>query len=208
MPKMCTPGFQSRGDCLALYAILLLAFPSLCLVRGARACERAMQMAATGEAFMPSSRSVLALLVRHGMNSFTAWWLPSFVLSTAAFAVTTTWFVAIWLLVSILWTSQDAQLSNVLTAALSSVVVFIVLVFASSILKNIVDTVYVCYARDLDNGAVTKADVHEVYAALPKAEGAVIVQPDNAVVYGAAEMEEGAAGPGQGSGEQPLLDVQ
>ena len=167
-----------------------------------------MQMAATGEAFMPSSRSVLALLVRHGMNSFTAWWLPSFVLSTAAFAVTTTWFVAIWLLVSILWTSQDAQLSNVLTAALSSVVVFIVLVFASSILKNIVDTVYVCYARDLDNGAVTKADVHEVYAALPKAEGAVIVQPDNAVVYGAAEMEEGAAGPGQGSGEQPLLDVQ
>jgi hypothetical protein len=61
--------------------------------------------------------------------------------------------------------------------------------FVTSILIAIVNTVYVCYARDLENHCVTRADVHSVIKELPSASGAVVLQPDNAIQYGA--LEEG-----------------
>jgi hypothetical protein len=62
--------------------------------------------------------------------------------------------------------------------------------FVASILVAIVNTVYVCYARDLENHCVTRADVHSVIKELPSASGAVVLQPDNAIQYGALEEGE------------------
>lgn len=40
----------------------------------------------------------------------------------------------------------------------------LVLTFFSSILLNIVDTCYLCYALDRDRQVVTKEEVHEVFS--------------------------------------------
>lgn len=40
----------------------------------------------------------------------------------------------------------------------------VVLLFFSSVLLNIVDAVFMCYALDLDTQSVTKAEVHEVFS--------------------------------------------
>jgi len=44
------------------------------------------------------------------------------------------------------------------------VMALVVLAFFSSVLLNIVDAVFMCYALDLDSQSVTKSEVHEVFS--------------------------------------------
>ncbi len=44
------------------------------------------------------------------------------------------------------------------------VMALVVLAFFSSVLLNIVDAVFMCYALDLDTQSVTKSEVHEVFS--------------------------------------------
>ena len=161
-------------------------------------------MAATGEPFWPSAKSVVGLLGRQGLNTFTAWWLPSFVLFVASAALTMLFgqacLLAVWLF------APHAGLDVTLSVLVSVVLVFVVLLFTANILKNIVDTVYVCYARDLENHTVSQPEIHAVYGDLPKPDGAVVVQPDAGVAYGA--MEEGRGGGASPTAAQRLLDEQ
>ena len=48
--------------------------------------------------------------------------------------------------------------------ALCFVMAVVVLLFFSSVLLNIVDAVFMCYALDLDTQSVTKSEVHEVFS--------------------------------------------
>lgn len=48
--------------------------------------------------------------------------------------------------------------------ALCFVMALVVLLFFSSVLLNIVDAVFMCYALDLDTQSVTKSEVHEVFS--------------------------------------------
>lgn len=67
------------------------------------------------------------------------------------FACTATCFVC---------TLQEAAILG----ALCFVMALVVLLFFSSVLLNIVDAVFMCYALDLDTQSVTKAEVHEVFS--------------------------------------------
>ena len=53
--------------------------------------------------------------------------------------------------------------------ALCFVMALVVLLFFSSVLLNIVDAVFMCYALDLDTQSVTKSEVHEVFSQVREA---------------------------------------
>jgi hypothetical protein len=55
---------------------------------------------------------------------------------------------------------QEAAVLGLISFAMS----FVVLAFFGSVLLNIVDAVFFCYAVDKDMQAVTRADVHEVFS--------------------------------------------
>ena len=55
---------------------------------------------------------------------------------------------------------QEAALLAVLCFLMSAVV----LAFFSSVLLNVIDAVFLCYALDLDTQSVTKQEVHEVFS--------------------------------------------
>lgn len=57
--------------------------------------------------------------------------------------------------------------------ALCFVMALVVLLFFSSVLLNIVDAVFMCYALDLDTQSVTKSEVHEVFSQV----GALWIHP-------------------------------
>ena len=59
-----------------------------------------------------------------------------------------------------MWLLQEAAILG----ALSFVMALVVLLFFSSVLLNIVDAVFMCYALDLDTQSVTKSEVHEVFS--------------------------------------------
>ena len=58
----------------------------------------------------------------------------------------------------VLW--QEGAILGVI----SFFVAWVVLSFFSSILLDIVDAVYICFAIDKDNQTVTMAEVHEIYS--------------------------------------------
>ncbi len=49
----------------------------------------------------------------------------------------------------------------------------VVLSFFGSVLLNIVDAVFVCYALDRDTQTVTQPEVHEVFSQVSPADGGV-----------------------------------
>ncbi len=55
---------------------------------------------------------------------------------------------------------QEAAILGVLCFVMA----LVVLAFFSSVLLNIVDAVFMCYALDLDTQSVTKSEVHEVFS--------------------------------------------
>ncbi len=55
---------------------------------------------------------------------------------------------------------QEAAILGVLCFVMA----LVVLAFFSSVLLNIVDAVFMCYALDLDTQCVTKSEVHEVFS--------------------------------------------
>lgn len=59
--------------------------------------------------------------------------------------------------------------------ALCFVMALVVLLFFSSVLLNIVDAVFMCYALDLDTQSVTKSEVHEVFSQVRDAHGRYII---------------------------------
>ena len=60
---------------------------------------------------------------------------------------------------------QEAAILGVLCFVMAVVV----LAFFSSVLLNIVDAVFLCYALDLDTQSVTKSEVHEVFSQVSQA---------------------------------------
>ena len=50
-------------------------------------------------------------------------------------------------------------------------------------LRSATDVVYVCFARDLDNRAVTRPDVHAVLKEVPAASGAVVQKAMNSMPF-------------------------
>lgn len=63
-----------------------------------------------------------------------------------------------------------AKDQKLIAAVLSWLIVFLVLVLFVRVLSNIIDTVYICYAMDKDQGVVSKSEVHDVLVLLPASQ--------------------------------------
>jgi hypothetical protein len=147
----------------------------------------------TGEPLVESGRNVTQLLVRNFLKAVGVWWFPPMVLQMGSLAVSATWGLLLYVCTRFSWAHYDTgKQEAILLGVLAFVMAFIVLSFCSSVLLNIVEALFVCYALDRDRQAVTNPKVHEVYSQLPV--GAVIEQPgEGGYAYGRPE-----AGQGQG----------
>lgn len=67
---------------------------------------------------------------------------------------------------------------RLITAILSWLIVISVLILFVRVLSNIVDTVYICYAMDKDQGVASKPEIHNVLAELPGDNPALAVRRD------------------------------
>eukprot|EP00892_Ulva_mutabilis_P008264 jgi/Ulvmu1/580/UM001_0588.1 len=151
-----------------------------------------IQAAATGEAFLDAARSVGSMLTRHSLSAVTVWWMPNMVLSSTLLGVTMAAGTAAYFIAGAMWDDTQRHNPEMDALALAFMVAYTFLLLTGWLLgfiRSATDVVYVCFARDLDNRAVTRPDVHAVLKDVPSAAGAVVVQPDNNMMYGA--MEEG-----------------
>lgn len=63
--------------------------------------------------------------------------------------------------------ATDLGVDSYFLALLAWALLMLILGFFILVLDNVIDTVYVCYAIDIDRGEVCKQEVHEVYVQLP-----------------------------------------
>lgn len=139
-----------------------------------------VRMAITGETFWSAGQNAFRLLTRNSMNTVGVWWLPPFILHCSCFIMASSWGVIVGF-ASYTLTFHDPKPATVLgvVAFLSS---WLVLSFFASILLNMIDALYICYAMDRDTHSCTKLQIHEVYSCIP---GAIVQQPDGGYAYGA-----------------------
>jgi hypothetical protein len=151
-----------------------------------------VRMAITGESFLTSGKAVVALLSRNALNTAGVWWLPGLVLQSCALLLSLGWGAAVYHVSKLVWgASGEAHVSSVVLAAVSVFFAWLMLGFFCSLLLNMVDALFVCYAMDKDRHRVSKPEVHEVFYMLP-AEGGTMAA--------ATAPPTSAWAPGRGTG--------
>ncbi|DBA76839.1 TPA: hypothetical protein ACH3X2_008854 [Trebouxia sp. C0005] len=143
-----------------------------------------VRMAITGEAFLEAARRATDLLARNFLKAYGVWWFPPMVLNCAAVLLSLAWGLLIFTLSWLRWQpSANGTMEAAILGVLCFVMALVVLAFFSSVLLNIVDAVFMCYALDLDTQSVTKSEVHEVFSQVPV--GVAVEQPGGDYAYGA-----------------------
>jgi len=180
---------QSNGsDGMAVFLSLLSFFLECVYTLIEYLTKFATIMAAiTGEAFLVAGRRSTDLLKRNFLKSYGVWFLPPLILQSAALVLGMLWGFLVFLLY---WLSSHTNRSHgtqeaAILGAISFFVAWVVLSFFSSILLDIVDATYLCYAIDKDTQTITKPDVHEIYSKMPV--GAAVENPDGEVLVGAPQ---------------------
>ncbi|WIA40658.1 hypothetical protein OEZ86_004364 [Tetradesmus obliquus] len=168
-----------------------------------------VRLAITGDALMPSCRSTADLLARNLLDSVGVWWFPGMILQVTALLLSCVWGLAVFGLSYGAWGGDNAALSSGIAMGVLAFFFGVLTVsFINSILLNIVDAVYICFAMDRDAQACTRLEVHEVYALLPsnKAPLGVVEQPDGNYAFGSTPAATAGHGgqPGLGHGQQVL----
>lgn len=149
-----------------------------------------VRAAITGEAFLSAGRSVTDLLARNFLKAYAVWWIPPLVLQTAAFLISAAWGCLVYGLGWLLWHNSHQHGYEALLGIMSFLLAWVVQSFFASVLLNIVDVVFVCYAMDRDTQAVTRPEVHDVMAQVPV--GVAVENPDGNVNYGAPQQNTGS----------------
>lgn len=149
-----------------------------------------VRMAITGEAFFAAGRSATSLLARNFLKTYGVWWFPPMVLNLGSFALSVVGAAAIYGLSYLTFSRHtNAVLEAGIVGGLSFLLSLVVLLFFSGVLLNVIDAVYMCYAMDKDTQAVTRVEVHQVFAQVPV--GAIVEQPGGEIHYGAPTQHQG-----------------
>uniref|UniRef100_A0A2P2K508 Choline transporter-like protein n=1 Tax=Rhizophora mucronata TaxID=61149 RepID=A0A2P2K508_RHIMU len=120
--------------------------------------------AITGEAYCTSARMTYELLRRNLLSAVFVETVSTRLLAGIVFVLSAIYAIAA---CAILDGVSHLGVDSYFVAALSWVLLILVLGFFVHVLDNVIDTVYVCYAIDRDRGEVYKPEVHDVYVHLP-----------------------------------------
>ena len=117
-----------------------------------------IRCAVTGESFFEGASATAGMAQRHDLKALVVDALAEMAMGLFALVIAVAWGGVAYLVLGP---------ANVAPVIISSLFVLVVLGFFSSVLLNIVDTVFVCYLMDLDAGACQSELVHEVFASCP-----------------------------------------
>jgi len=157
-----------------------------------------VRVALTGEAFFDAARGAIDLLTRNMLNTYAVWnFLPTILFTTSfALSACTSGLAALAFrglgqhTATVAKASGDTgaidalKIGTIVVAVIAFVFALATLMFISGILTSVVDTIYVCWATDVDRSLMSRPEVHAIYVLLPvRTDGAVVQQPDGELGY-------------------------
>ena len=146
-----------------------------------------IRVAITGDSFWEGACAATDLFKRNLMNAVAVWSFPPMVLHLLCFTCAVIFGGVAALIFSVDVhavgaTGTVGSLGLGLGIALFigiALLFWLVLSYVACILLNVVDTMYYCYALDVDKHLVTRRDVHELYEIVPGVK--VVANPDNSM---------------------------
>jgi len=159
-----------------------------------------------GGGFLESGRAVTDLFKRHALDSLRVWWFPQLVVFATSLALSLLWVCVTFpfVLASVGGDANYPSAAGIATFAFFSA--FAVLQLAGSLLLNVVDAAYVCWAVDRDAGAgagaaAARPDIDALFAVLPvhtsgSSAGLLVEQPGGGVSYAPSHAAGGAPAAG------------
>ncbi|KAI8468538.1 MAG: plasma-membrane choline transporter-domain-containing protein [Monoraphidium minutum] len=197
-------GRQGAGAAAAALLCCVLRAAAQCVLSVAEfLCRYALTWAAlTGQGLVDAGKEVTALLKRNLLDAVTVWWMPGAVVGLTSFALAALWGCVVFAAVALSAGRREPALPAAAgVGALGGLAAGLVLQLLGRLLLDAVDTVFVCWACDRDQGAAGRADVDEVLAAVATrgggpAPGAVVSQPHGGYAYGASDAAAGGGGGG------------
>eukprot|EP00798_Chlamydomonas_sp_ICE-L_P017432 gene17432-23735_t len=130
-----------------------------------------VKMSLSGHNFYNSGVEVVGLLRRNMMDAYNVWWLPGVVLSISSVFLSALWGYLIFLVAAHFPHSPPSYRVSMSLAWMSAIISYLALSFLVSILLNMVDATFVCFALDKDRSMVSQIEVHQVYTTLPSVGG-------------------------------------
>ncbi|GAQ91794.1 hypothetical protein KFL_008560040 [Klebsormidium nitens] len=132
-------------------------------------------VAITGDSFCSAAARTFVLLRRNLLSSVTVDSVSIWVLNLGTFVLSAAWGTAVGLFCSRQWSHhnapgfdrEDAGALGAVEGQVCFLVAFALLRLFSQLLLSVVDTVYICFALDKNQGDVTRRQVHEIYEKLP-----------------------------------------
>lgn len=120
--------------------------------------------AITGESYCSSARLTYELLRRNLLSAVIVETISTRLLAGIILVLSAIYAIVVCV---ILQAASGLGVESYFVAAMAFVLLIVVLGFLVSVLDNVIDTVYICYAIDRDKGEVCKQEVHEIYVHLP-----------------------------------------
>lgn len=140
-----------------------------------------IQASMTGEAFCDAARSITDLLQRNFLLAYGTYAFPQSIMGFIVFVLSGLFGYIVYLLSDLglgaLTNATDTSTASVFGGIVCFVVSYIVLTFLVTILLNVVDAVFVCYAIDKDRSTVHHADLHYVFNEVTEKQKAAMGEP-------------------------------
>lgn len=150
-----------------------------------------IRLSITGDKFCTAAHDAYDMLTRNLMSAYSVWWIPPMVLRMGAFVTSAIWGLACFL---ISWGllapgNKDGLTEAAIVGLISFGASMVVLAFFITLMVNIFEVVYFCYAMDRDARMISNPEVHEVYMLIPQKNntGTVVEQPSGDIFYGAPQ---------------------
>ncbi|KAJ7534453.1 hypothetical protein O6H91_13G095500 [Diphasiastrum complanatum] len=118
----------------------------------------------TGEGYCASAVMTYNLLRRNLLSPVVVEIISSRLLSAIVFVVSAVYAVVVF---ALLHAFANIGTQSYTVSLIAWVLVLFVLVLLIGVLNAVIDTVYICYSMDKDQGTVSKSQVHDVYVLLP-----------------------------------------
>jgi hypothetical protein len=118
--------------------------------------------AISGDAFCDSARKVTTILQNNMLSTFAVWWLPPMILRTTAFIVSIVFGVVFGISSSNYFDDESRGVEVIFLGVFCFLISLTILNFCLTVLLDVVDAVYLCYAVDKDLQMLTKPEIHEV----------------------------------------------
>ena len=162
---------MSQGGCMAVFACMFSGLVEIVMQLVETLTEYAViHVAITGQTLIESGKQATQMLKRNLGDAAGMWMFPRSMMGMLNLVLALSWSILMGVATAAVSAGLDTDQQVVLAWIIgvgSFILSLVILFFFSGIILNATTAVFLCYVIDKENAAVTREQIHEVFAQMP-----------------------------------------